>query len=86
MLEGNGQGNAQQPGPPERSETSASEFGGPGFRKVVFGKSVPQDQRGEFTRNDVVTSRYTPLNFIPKNLFEQFHEVANCYFLSVHSP
>ena len=27
--------------------------------------------------------QYTAWNFIPKNLFEQFHRVANFYFLCV---
>eukprot|EP00808_Paulinella_micropora_P016095 g82105.t1 len=33
--------------------------------------------------NYVITSHYTVLNFIPKNLFEQFHNVANLYFLFI---
>ncbi|CAG7720170.1 unnamed protein product [Allacma fusca] len=35
----------------------------------------------EFANNQIKTSRYTLLNFIPKNLFEQFRRVANFYFL-----
>eukprot|EP00442_Polarella_glacialis_P051630 CAMPEP_0115145912 /NCGR_PEP_ID=MMETSP0227-20121206/62399_1 /TAXON_ID=89957 /ORGANISM="Polarella glacialis, Strain CCMP 1383" /LENGTH=1121 /DNA_ID=CAMNT_0002555523 /DNA_START=1 /DNA_END=3366 /DNA_ORIENTATION=- len=31
--------------------------------------------------NKVITSHYTLLNFIPKNLLEQFSKPANCYFL-----
>ncbi|UJR34869.1 hypothetical protein I4U23_027647 [Adineta vaga] len=34
-----------------------------------------------FSRNEVSTSRYTLLTFLPKNLFEQFHRLANAYFL-----
>eukprot|EP00808_Paulinella_micropora_P029694 g29305.t1 len=33
--------------------------------------------------NYVITSHYTVLNFIPKNLFEQFHSMANLYFLFI---
>jgi magnesium-transporting ATPase (P-type) len=36
-----------------------------------------------FASNLVVTSRYTALNFIPVNLFEQFCELSNLYFLFV---
>lgn len=31
--------------------------------------------------NEIRTAKYTILNFIPKNLFEQFRRVANVYFL-----
>lgn len=31
--------------------------------------------------NEIHTAKYTILNFIPKNLFEQFRRVANVYFL-----
>ncbi|XP_043548213.1 phospholipid-transporting ATPase VD-like isoform X2 [Chiloscyllium plagiosum] len=31
--------------------------------------------------NKIITTKYTLLNFIPKNLYEQFHRCANVYFL-----
>jgi phospholipid-translocating ATPase len=34
-----------------------------------------------FTRNKIRTAKYTPLSFVPKNLWFQFHNVANIYFL-----
>ena len=34
-----------------------------------------------FNRNKIRTTKYTPLNFIPKNLWFQFHNIANDYFL-----
>jgi phospholipid-transporting ATPase len=37
----------------------------------------------QFCDNTLVTSKYTALNFLPKNLWEQFHRVANVYFLLI---
>ncbi|NXJ05983.1 AT10D ATPase, partial [Odontophorus gujanensis] len=34
-----------------------------------------------YMNNKIRTTKYTLLNFIPRNLFEQFHRVANLYFL-----
>uniref|UniRef100_H3A4T4 Phospholipid-transporting ATPase n=1 Tax=Latimeria chalumnae TaxID=7897 RepID=H3A4T4_LATCH len=36
-----------------------------------------------YTNNQIRTSKYTLLNFIPRNLFEQFHRAANLYFLFI---
>ena len=36
-----------------------------------------------YTRNSISTTRYTVWNFIPKNLYEQFHRLANLYFIFV---
>ena len=36
-----------------------------------------------YNSNEVITSRYTAYNFVPKNLWEQFHNMANIYFLAV---
>jgi len=36
-----------------------------------------------FGRNKIRTSKYTPLSFIPKNLWLQFHNIANLYFLFI---
>ena len=33
------------------------------------------------TSNEIRTSRYTPLTFLPRNLFEQFRLLHNVYFL-----
>eukprot|EP00045_Choanoeca_perplexa_P017396 m.252596 g.252596 ORF g.252596 m.252596 type:complete len:1171 (+) comp17526_c0_seq21:223-3735(+) len=47
----------------------------------------PHDR--EFTRdqgylaNDISTTKYTIFTIIPKNLFEQFHRLANVYFLFI---
>jgi hypothetical protein len=37
--------------------------------------------RGVFPSNELVTSKYTLISFLPKNLYEQFKRVANMYFL-----
>ena len=37
----------------------------------------------QFCDNTLVTSKYTISNFLPKNLWEQFHRVANVYFLLI---
>ncbi|KAG8445141.1 hypothetical protein GDO86_010055 [Hymenochirus boettgeri] len=43
------------------------------------GHYVPQ----KFADNRIISSKYTILNFIPKNLFEQFRRIANFYFLII---
>jgi phospholipid-translocating ATPase len=59
-------------------------------RSVFFNVALPDDQRDEngrpkyhFARNKIRTAKYTPISFIPKNLFFQFHNVANLYFLFI---
>ncbi|CAA3015975.1 phospholipid-transporting ATPase 1-like [Olea europaea subsp. europaea] len=37
----------------------------------------------EYSGNEIRTSKYTFLNFLPKNLFIQFHRVAYLYFLAI---
>ncbi|XP_014447395.1 probable phospholipid-transporting ATPase VD [Tupaia chinensis] len=36
---------------------------------------------GAYMNNRIRTTKYTLLNFVPRNLFEQFHRAANLYFL-----
>lgn len=59
-------------------------------REIFFNISLPErvlDAEGnpvlKYPRNKVRTARYTPLGFIPKNLWLQFHNIANVYFLFV---
>ncbi|GAB2300782.1 hypothetical protein Dimus_034818 [Dionaea muscipula] len=37
----------------------------------------------EFASNEIRTSKYTLITFLPKNLFIQFHRVAYLYFLAI---
>ena len=37
----------------------------------------------QYARNKIRTAKYTPLSFIPKNLYFQFQNVANIYFLFI---
>uniref|UniRef100_A0A8C6YHY0 Phospholipid-transporting ATPase n=1 Tax=Naja naja TaxID=35670 RepID=A0A8C6YHY0_NAJNA len=58
-----------------------------GTRTIVVGHHlvphieayVPQ----KFCSNQIVSSKYTVWNFLPKNLFEQFRRIANFYFLVI---
>ena len=75
--------------PPSRRQTTklASVAGAipPSNRLDATFRSIKLHDDGadisEYPSNTILTSRYTVYNFIPKNLFEQFHNVANCYFL-----
>jgi len=57
-------------------------------RKVYFNIPLPPnalDENGrpavKFNRNKIRTAKYTPISFVPKNLWFQFHNIANMYFL-----
>ncbi|KAI8384185.1 hypothetical protein BD560DRAFT_385239 [Blakeslea trispora] len=58
-------------------------------RKIYVNMKPPAsdyDEKGRlidhsYVPNRIRTAKYTPLSFIPKNLFEQFRNVANLYFL-----
>jgi phospholipid-transporting ATPase len=62
--------------------------------KLCFKERVPWDQYPDRTvvtnqpdlqvpNNEIHTSKYTVLNFFPKNIFEQFSKMANMYFLFI---
>lgn len=76
--EGEGEGDAN-------SNASSDDEEG---RTLFFNVPLPaqfRDEEGhplqQFTRNKIRTAKYTPLSFIPKNLWFQFHNIANIFFL-----
>ncbi|KAL7423375.1 hypothetical protein Q5752_002678 [Cryptotrichosporon argae] len=61
-------------------------------RSVYINTDIPGDffdKKGRalkdktFATNQVVTSKYTVLTFVPRNLLEQFRRVANIFFLGI---
>jgi len=57
-------------------------------RRIYFNIALPSialDKYGvpihKYVNNKIRTSKYTLLSFIPTNLYEQFHRVANLFFL-----
>ncbi len=74
----------------EADEETENSDHGDGRRRIFFNIPLPDDEKDEeghpkaqFARNKIRTAKYTPLSFIPKNLFLQFHNIANIYFLFV---
>ncbi|KAK3620398.1 phospholipid transporting ATPase [Elasticomyces elasticus] len=66
-----------------------SEAAQPG-RIIYFNIPLPPEQKDDegrplqhFKRNKVRTAKYTPLSFIPKNLWFQFANIANIFFLAI---
>ncbi|KAK0212024.1 phospholipid-translocating ATPase [Armillaria fumosa] len=65
----------------------------PGPRRTVFvNESLPEDyydRKGRikkeriYTSNQVITSKYNVVTFLPRNLLEQFRRVANIFFLVI---
>lgn len=80
-----GENQATQGGDDTRPE---SEIPANSTRTIYVNVPVdPEDlnEEGElettYPRNKVRTARYTALTFVPKNLWYQFHNIANLYFL-----
>lgn len=66
-----------------------SKFDDRGYRLVVPNHTVPSKTpkrdhpNGRYVGNKIRTAKYTLLSFLPKNLLEQFHRVANLYFIFI---
>lgn len=76
----------------QKSETDGGdeEEEKPAGRSIYVNIPLPDSARDEdgkpkqnFKRNKIRTAKYTPISFVPKNLWLQFHNVANIYFLFV---
>ncbi|KAI1300432.1 hypothetical protein F5Y03DRAFT_364100 [Xylaria venustula] len=71
----------------DANSTTTSEEDGEG-RTLFFNMPLPPEWKDEegnpaqtYTRNKIRTAKYTPLSFIPKNIWFQFHQIANIFFL-----
>lgn len=47
------------------------------------GWSHKENPNRQYRGNQIKTSKYTVLSFIPKNIFEQLHRFANLYFVGI---
>jgi phospholipid-translocating ATPase len=59
-------------------------------RRIYVNMRLPPEETHDdgtplhwYPRNKIRTAKYTPLTFVPKNLYFQFHNVANIYFLFI---
>lgn len=63
----------------ERAESIVREVS---YRNIEINKENLTDEgKQKFAGNTISTSKYTCLNFFPKNLIYQFTKMANIYFL-----
>ena len=81
-------GGSSSTGSPASQNSDATSEEPEGGRRIYFNQPLPTDMKDEhgkpniqYDRNKIRTARYTPLTFIPKNLYWQFHQVANVFFL-----
>ncbi|XP_076711818.2 phospholipid-transporting ATPase VB isoform X3 [Callospermophilus lateralis] len=47
------------------------------------GWSLRENPNQQYCGNQIKTSKYTALSFLPKNVFEQLHRFANLYFVGI---
>lgn len=66
-----------------------SKFEEHGLRPIVPNHTIPakttkkDHPNGKYVGNKIQTTKYTVLTFLPKNLYEQFHRIANIFFLFI---
>ncbi|MCJ1336669.1 hypothetical protein MMC09_001947 [Bachmanniomyces sp. S44760] len=75
---------------PNGSVQEENEDGDASNRSIYFNIPLPDDAKDDegrpianYGRNKIRTAKYTPMTFIPKNLWYQFHNIANIYFLFI---
>lgn len=73
---------------PNNEENASDDGNESSTRTLYFNQPLPADMLDEeglplysYPRNKIRTAKYTPLSFIPKNLWFQFHNIANIFFL-----
>lgn len=78
------------PDPNEANDVAGPEDQESQQRRIFLNVPVPEDAKDEagnlkqqFGRNKIRTAKYTPLSFIPKNLYFQFRNIANDYFFFI---
>ncbi|CAL4939192.1 unnamed protein product [Urochloa decumbens] len=75
---------AEDHGSSRHMSASQKELGDEDARVVRVGDAArTNDERLDFAGNAVRTAKYSPLTFLPRNLFEQFHRLAYVYFLAI---
>ena len=59
-------------------------------RQIYVNQPLPAEAKSEdgrilaqYARNKIRTAKYTALSFVPKNLWFQFHNIANIYFVFI---
>lgn len=89
----NNKGGSEKPSLPSDSYSiiGGSEKEQESSHRVYFNMPLPEEMIdpetdlpiNDYPRNKVRTTKYTPLSFLPKNMYFQFSNVANIYFLFV---
>ena len=79
-----------EPKPEQDASQDGEEVEDQQSRTVYFNIPLPDSARDEdgkplhtYARNKIRTAKYTPLSFVPKNLYFQFHNIANIYFFFI---
>ncbi|XP_017424998.1 probable phospholipid-transporting ATPase 4 isoform X3 [Vigna angularis] len=68
---------------PTTTEELPYSLQGPGYSRTVFCNQPLLHEKNSlfYCKNDISTTKYNVITFLPKALFEQFRRVANIYFL-----